>query len=109
MHNTDSLDQKDATVATAVKSVSQHSRPSSAEGPAHGTRGASSGAQIRKQQERERKLAEKQDQDEQQAESLIVRLRVQREKLMEIYAKRRRKRRELSEGELDFEPSMEEA
>ncbi|KAK6078509.1 Protein AF-9-like protein [Seiridium cupressi] len=108
-HTTDSFDQEDATVATAVKAVSQHSRPSSAEGPAHGTRGASSGAQMRKQQERERKLAEKQDQNEQQAESLIVRLRVQREKLMEIYAKRRRKRRELSEGALDFEPSMEEA
>lgn len=48
-----------------------------------------SGAQIHKQREHERKLAERQDQERQDAESLVTKLHVQRETLMQIYSGRK--------------------
>ncbi|KAI1861594.1 hypothetical protein JX265_009561 [Neoarthrinium moseri] len=57
--------------------------------PARSTRGASSGMQLQIQQQRQQMQADK---AKERADSLVVKLRVQREKLMEIFLERKKKR-----------------
>lgn len=51
---------------------------------------------MQRQQERAKLLAERQDRDKQDAESFVVRLQVQREKLMEAYFCRKKRQREMA-------------
>lgn len=95
------LDRSEARTDHSGKPVPARCRPSPADGPAHGTRATSSGAQLRRQQDRKKRQAEKQDRHKQHAESLVVRLQVQREELMEVFTGR--KGRELSSCS-EFEP-----